>query len=648
VRTWMMTACLALTTVPAPAAPAQDVPDSIAAEGVPEIPAELVKQLNPYQNIRLASFGGWRADRREMLIQTRFADTVQVHRVASPGAARYQLTFGRERVLGVYPRARLDQFLFSMDEGGAENYQLFVDNLKAGSITRITDGTSRHTSPRWSNAGRLLAYSSNARNRKDMDVYVVDPADPKSERRLKEVSGDWSVSDWSPDDGRIAAIEYLSANETYVHLIDVESGQLETLTPHPASGSPTVAYGNVRWSKDGKALYWTTDLDSEFRRLARFDLATRASTPLSAAIPWDVTEFELSDDGRTIAMATNEDGIGKIHILDAATGAERPAPRIPVGQVSDLVFRHDSQEFGFTLSSAHASADAYAYDLANGQLSRWTESETGGLNPETFSEPELIHYPSFDGRSIPAFVYRPGSKWRRPHPVLIDIHGGPEGQFRPGFLGRTNYLINELGIAVVFPNVRGSSGYGKSYLKLDNGFRREDAVKDIGALLDWVRSQPELDASRVAVAGGSYGGYMSLATLTHYGDRIKAGIDVVGISNFLTFLKNTQSYRRDLRRAEYGDERDPKMKEHLQAISPLTGAQKIKTPLLVVAGKNDPRVPASESDQVVAEVRKNGGPVWYIVGKNEGHGFAKKVNQDYLQAAEILFLQRHLLGESSQ
>jgi dipeptidyl aminopeptidase/acylaminoacyl peptidase len=628
----------------ATAASSLSVPDSIRAEGVPAIPSAIADALNRHQNIRAASFQDWLGDQRQMLITTRFANTNQVHRVAAPGAARYQLTFFDERVLGAEARPRRDSYLFMMDDSGAENFQLFLADPRSHDIIRLSDGRSRHTAPRWSNSGRLLAYSSNARNGQDMDLYILDPTDPTAVRRLKDVSGDWHVEDWAPNDLTVAVLETISINETYVSLISVADGTTEMLTPRPAPGAPTVAFRNVRFSKDGKSLYFTTDLDSEFRRLARYDLSTKQTTPLTTPIPWDIDEFDLSDDGRTIVFVANEDGIDRLHILDIESGQERPAPKLPVGQISGLKFRRGAREFGFTLETARSTPDAYSYDLGSGQLFRWTESELGGLDPETFAEPEMIHYSSFDGREIPAFVYKPGARFKAPYPVLIDIHGGPESQFRPGFLGRLNYFLDELGIAVIFPNVRGSSGYGKSYLKLDNGLKREEAVKDIGALLDWIGKQPDLDASRVAVIGGSYGGFMSLATMTHYSDRLKAGINIVGISNFLSFLQNTQSYRRDLRRTEYGDERDATMREFLQKVSPLTSADKIKVPILVVAGQNDPRVPVSESDQIVAEVKKNGVPVWYIVGKNEGHGFAKKPNQDYLQAAEVLFLKRFLLS----
>lgn len=625
----------------------QEVPETIVAEGVPAIPKALSQALNRYQNTRSASFAGWFGGRREILIETRFADTNQVHRVAFPGGARTQLTFLAERVVGASPRPGREQFAFAADEGGAENYQIFLNDLATGAVDRVTDGRSRNMLAGWSPSGARLAWSSNARNRKDMDLYVLEGARPSDARRFKEVSGSWSVEDWSPDESRVVALEYISISESYVHIIELATGATETVTPRRSNGGPAVAYHNVKWSKDGRSLYWTTDLDSEFQRLVRFDLATKASTSLTPNIPWDVSGFDTSDDGRTIALVTNEDGISKLHVLDAATGRELVAPRLPAGVITDVAFRRGSQEFAFGMTSARATADVYSFDIPTGQLWRWTTSETGGLNTDTFAEPELIHYPSFDGRQIPAFVYRPGAKFAGRRPVLINIHGGPEGQVRPTFLGRLNYLIDDLGIALIFPNVRGSAGYGKSYLALDNGARREDSVKDIGALLDWIAKQPDLDTSRVAVIGGSYGGYMTLATLTHYSDRLKAGIDIVGISNFVTFLKNTQDYRRDLRRAEYGDERDPKMRANLEKISPLSNASNIKVPLLIVQGKNDPRVPVTESEQMLAAVKKNGVPVWYVLGKNEGHGFAKKTNQDYLQAAEVLFLKRYLLGDAA-
>ena len=283
--------------------------------------------------------------------------------------------------------------------------------------------------------------------------------------------------------------------------------------------------------------------------------------------------------------------------------------------------------------------------IAYRHLTRWTHSEVGGLDTDTFVEPTPITYPSFDhikgkAREIPAFIYRPHTKGR--HPVIITIHGGPESQFSPRFSSAYQLWIKALDAAIIAPNVRGSSGYGNTYVNLDNGFKREDSVRDIGALLNWIKTQPDLDADRVAVLGGSYGGYMVLASSVLYSDRLRAAVDIVGISNFVTFLKNTKDYRRDLRRAEYGDERDPEMNTFLQRISPSNHVDKITIPMLVIQGENDPRVPVSEAVQIVKALRQANRPVWYMNALNEGHGYRKKENRDLSRQVITLFLQEHL------
>jgi dipeptidyl aminopeptidase/acylaminoacyl peptidase len=409
-------------------------------------------------------------------------------------------------------------------------------------------------------------------------------------------------------------------------------------------GSEKVAYGQAQFSKDGKALFVTTDKGSEFNQLSRFDLNTRAHISLTAHIPWDVDDFDLSPDGRTIAFVTNEDGVSVLHLLATRTGRETSAPKLPVGVISSIRWHENGRDLAVNMTSARSPMDTYSVDVKSGKLERWTDSETGGLNPERFSGPELIKIKSFDGLQISGFLYRPdGGKFPGKRPVLVVILGGPESQSRPAFQARLNYYLNELGVALFYSNVRGSSGRGKTFLTLDNGFKREDSVRDIGAFIDWIRGQSQLDGDRIAVYGGSYGGYMVLASMAHYSDKLRAGIDVVGISNFLTFLKNTQDYRRDLRRVEYGDERDEKMREFLEKISPVNHVEKMKKPLFVVQGKNDPRVPVTESEQMVKAIRERGGAVWYLMAKDEGHGFAKKKNADIEFMAEVLFLKEHLL-----
>ncbi|HEX9500900.1 MAG TPA: prolyl oligopeptidase family serine peptidase [Thermoanaerobaculia bacterium] len=376
-------------------------------------------------------------------------------------------------------------------------------------------------------------------------------------------------------------------------------------------------------------------------------LADGAKTVLSRE-KWDVDDFDVSKDGRRIAYVTNENGISALHVIDAVTGAPVSVPKLPAGIIDRVEWHPNNHLLGMDITSARAPSDAYSLDVDSGEIHRWTMSETGGLDASRNVDPQLATMKGFDGTMISAFVYRPDpARFPGKRPALTVIHGGPEGQSRPGFLGRSNYWINELGIALVYPNVRGSTGYGKTFLAMDNGYKREDTVKDIGTVINWIKSDPALDADRIGVYGGSYGGYMTLATMTHYNDQMRAAIDVVGIANFITFFQNTSAYRADLRRVEYGDERDPKMHAFLEQISPLSSASKITKPLMVVAGYNDPRVPYTEGQQIVKAVRANNAPVWWLMAKDEGHGFAKKANQDYQFLAMTEFLQQYLLPPSS-
>jgi dipeptidyl aminopeptidase/acylaminoacyl peptidase len=603
------------------------VPESIEAQGVPPIPSAHQQDLLPFENLRGAVLMDWHPKERRILIRTRFAESVQLHEVAMPMGARTQLTFYRDPInAGQYRPSDPEQLVYSLNEGGAENYQLFLLDRRTGRARRFSDGTHRYVAPLWSHDGKWLAFSSNVRNGRDMDVYVTDPSTPGSERRLLAVQGDWSPLDWSADDRRLLIFEDVSANEAYLHWLDVATGELHTITPrNPRQEDPTVAYAGGVWSADGRSVYTASDRDSEFLRLVRIDLETGRPAVLSGDVPWDVENFELSDDGRLLAFLVNEDGVSKLRFLDTSTGKAVPGPELPAGVATNLLFRPGSHEVAFSLDWARSPQDVYSYDPDRRRLERGAK------------------------RLIPAFVYRPpAERFKGKRPVCLIIHGGPESQSRPSFKGSNNYLLDELGVALIFPNVRGSTGYGKRYLKLDNGRLREDSVKDIGALLDWIATQPDLDPSRVMVTGGSYGGYMSLAVMTFYSDRLCCGWDSVGISNFVTFLEHTQEYRRDLRRVEYGDEREPQMRSFLEAIAPANRANRITKPLLVTGGANDPRVPLSESNQIVAAVKSNGVPVWYLIAKDEGHGFAKKSNADFQRAVLFEFVRRFLLGEQPE
>ena len=618
--------------------------DALTAEGIPPIAAQIAEAVGRYTELRSASILSWHPVRRELLIATRFGDTPQVHEVRVPGGARRQLTFFPDRVQSArWPRRSADYFVFTKDRGGDEFGQLYRYDIATGSITLISDGgRSQNGIGPWSRDGDRLAVSSTRRNGRDRDVYVMDPRDPASARLVLQVEGGgWSVADWSPDDRQLAVVEGLSVNESYIWIVDAKSGEKKLLTAK--GGAEKVVYDGCRFSADGRGVYTTTDRGSEFKRLTWVDLATGAHTPLTADIPWDVEGFVLSPDGKTIAFETNEEGLSVLHLLDTASRKELPVPRLPAGIVGGAQWHNDSRNLAFSLASARSPFDVWSLDVQAGKLERWTESETGGLNAAAFAEPELVRWKSFDGRTISGFLYKPPTGFTGSRPVIVDIHGGPEGQSRPGFIGRNNYLVQELGVAILYPNVRGSLGFGKTFSLLDNGLKREDSVRDVGALLDWIGTRPDLDAQRIMVTGGSYGGYMTLAVATHYDARIRCSLDVVGISNFVTFLQNTESYRRDLRRAEYGDEREPAMREFLLKIAPMNNAQKITKPLFVVQGRNDPRVPYTESEQMVATVEKNGGPVWYLLAADEGHGFGKKKNQDYQFYATVAFIREYLL-----
>jgi len=616
--------------------------ENLVAEGIPKIPASLAESVARYSEFRSAFFASWHPTRREMLIETRFADTNQVHQVKFPGGARTQLTFFPDRIAGAsYQPLNGETFLFGKDVGGGEFFQLYLYDLKTGDIRLLTDGKSRNTGAHWSYQGDRIAYGSTKRTENDVDIWVVNPADPSSARMVAPLEGGgWFVADWSPDGKRLAVINEVSAAESYVWLLDAESGKKELLTPKT---SDEVERGNARFSKDGNGVYLTSDEGSEFQRLVYLDLASHKTSVLTPQLQWDVTDIDISDDGRWVAFVADEDGINTVHVLEAKTRKEVSVPKLPVGVIGGLQWRKGSRELAFALSTAKQPYDVYSLDMATGKLERWTFSETGGLNTEGFSEAQLIHWKSWDDRSVSGFLYRPPTKFTGKRPVIIDIHGGPEGQSTPDFLGRDNYFINELGIAMIYPNVRGSTGYGKTFQKLDNGFLREGSYKDINSLLDWIQTQPDLDSSKVMITGGSYGGFMTLAVATNYNDRICCSVDVVGPSNLVTFLEHTSGYRRDLRRVEYGDERDPKMREYLESIAPANKAKNITKPLFVIAGQNDPRVPASESAQMVDVVRKNGTAVWWLLAKDEGHGFGKKKNRDFQFYATVEFVREYLL-----
>ncbi len=616
---------------------AVSTPANIVTQNVPPLPQSMSDRLQRYANARSAGLVGWQGD--ELLIVTRFADTGQLHRVSQPLGYREQLTFLKEPLGGVtVPRAGAkDQLILSWDVGGSEFDQLFLFDLSSGESRMMTDGKSLYAAVIWAPDEQSFVYVTTQRNGRNWDIHWQD-LNGNVKPLLETEAGNWYPVDWSADGKRLLVQHRVSVNESAVYELEISSGALTPLL----GTSEKMAIGSVEYDGRG-GVYYTSDADSEYLRLHHLDLASGDIEVLTEDVQWNIEGFSISPDYRKMVFVTNVHGASKLTLWQLPDRKPLRMPEIPQGVLLGAVFSPDSNRLAITVNSATAPSDVYVVDIKQRKLARWTRSEVGGLNTSEFVQPELITYSSFDGLEVPAFVYRPNTPG--PHPVVVLIHGGPESQYRPYFSTTVQAYVNEMNVAVIAPNVRGSNGYGKTYLKMDNGRLREDSVKDIGALLDWIKQQDNLNSERVAVMGGSYGGYMVLACMVHYGDRLAAAVESVGISNFVTFLENTQPYRQDLRRVEYGDERDPEMRAFLNSISPLTHVDKMITPLLIVQGANDPRVPASESEQIFNALEATGVPVWYILAKDEGHGFAKKVNRDYDRAARFAFLESYLNAE---
>jgi len=634
-RKLLLAAALAALPLPLAANPvATRQVGSARLENVPEIPADVREAVQRYQNSRSATFEDWLPD-GSILISTRFGATQQLHRVAMPLGARTQISFGAEPIAGAQTVPGSDRFLVARDTGGDEWFQLYLRGL-AGPARQITEPGTRNESAVFSKDGALVVWARSTRGTAAYSLVAADIASGR-QRTLLEVEGAAAPADISPDRQRLLYARSISNREDQLFELDMVSGEARRIAP---DGEAAV-YQSARYLPGGTSIIAISDRGSDTRQLVEIDLASGRQTVLTPGLRWDVEAVDLSDDGRALAYSVNEDGFSRLVVQDRVTRRALPRPDLPRGVLTALKFAPGGRKLAIGLTTATSAGDVWTWDLAAGALTRWTESELGELDPAQLAEPELIRFRSFDGLSVPAFVYRPkGVPASTRTPVIIDIHGGPEAQTRPIWNYGAQYFADVLKATVILPNVRGSDGYGRRYLNLDNAEKREDSVKDIGALLDWIGTQPGLDPARVAVYGQSYGGYMSLAVMTHYSDRLVGGVERYGISNWTSFLQNTEAYRRDNRRAEYGDEREPRMRAVFDRISPMNNVRRITKPMLVMQGANDPRVPQSESDQIVASLRANGNEAWYVLFADEGHGFQKKPNNDLRREVETMFLRR--------
>jgi dipeptidyl aminopeptidase/acylaminoacyl peptidase len=627
--------------------PAVPIPDSALIEGIPPVPQSLADAIAPYATFKQAIFASWHPVERQMLVNTRLGDTFQAYKLAAPQAEPVQMTFQKRSVGpwtpgpgqgGAWFADGGRSIVFRQDENGNQLFQLYRVAPDKGPAILLTDGKSRCGVPVWSSAGDRIAYYSTRRDTRDRDIWVMNPSVPGTDRMLAQLPGAWEPLDWSNDDRFLLALETITRAETRLWQIDVQSGEKKRLTP-----GGQVAYGSGLYGADGKSVYLTSDAGGEFRRLLRLDIASGALTTITGNINWDIEELALSSKGEWLALTANEAGVTTLYLLDTRSGKIKRVGGMPPGSVQALEWRPNSDELGFNLTSPKLPWNAFSLVVGTGKIERWTRADTGAIDTSRLTDAELIRWTSFDGLSISGFMYRPPAKFKGPRPVLINIHGGPEAQERPRFLGRSNYLLNELGLVIIYPNIRGSTGFGKSFLTLDNGRLRENAVKDIGALLDWIARQKGLDKTRVTIAGPSYGGLMALAAAAAYPDRMRCVFDGFGISNIATFLDRAQAAIRPVRRGEYGDESDPAMRQFMEQIAPANQASKIRVPLFIVHGKNDPAVPVQESEQMVAAVKKTGTPLWVMFATNAGHGFAdNRQNDEYSFYAWVLFMKQYL------
>ncbi|MEC5165314.1 dipeptidyl aminopeptidase/acylaminoacyl peptidase [Flavobacterium sp. PL11] len=617
--------------------------ENLITENIAQIPKELSNDVKKYSESRSATLADINPVTNEIIINTRFGSTSQLHRVSNVMGARTQITFFDEPVSTTsYEPIKGEYLVYAKDIGGNEFSQLFKLDLKTQQSTLLTDGgRSQNGGMYWRKDGKGFYYSSTKRNGGDRDVYYMDPNNPKAEKLILKVKGGgWGIQDISSDGTKLLIGEYVSINESYLWLLDIATGKLTEITDRKVKA---VSQSDGTFSNVANEIWFVTDKDNEFERLATMNLNTKKVTYHTTAIAWNIENYSVSNDKKSIVFTSNEAGVNKMYLMNAATKLYTEVKGLPIGLISDPRFTKDNKSIFFNQSTAQTASDIYQLNISSGKVARWTESELGEMQESDMSVPKFIEWKSFDELKISGFYYPASTKFKGKRPVIIMIHGGPEAQSMASFLGGNNFYTNEMGVSLIYPNVRGSSGFGKTYLAKDNGFLREDSVKDIGALLDWIAKQPELDKDKIMIMGGSYGGYMTLATAFHYAEKIKCSVDIVGISNFNTFLKNTEEYRRDLRRAEYGDERDPKMAAFFDKMAPLNNTDKIKKPMFIIQGTNDPRVPVTEAMQMRDKLKAQGNTVWYLEAKDEGHGFKKKANIDYQRLAVIRFMQEYLV-----
>lgn len=628
-------------------------PPSITTEGIPPIPQSIADGLAKYAQFRQAQMMAWNPSKRQIVVTTNLGSVPQLYLVDGPGRDRHQLTW-LQRGVPTWGNVSFDPvdpntLIFQFDPAGSELRSLYRYDLGTGETSLLMESKTRFAHV-WSRQGKWLAYDSAERNGKDRDLYVMQPSDPKTKRRLADFDGPYAPQDWSPDGTTLLANEILANDETYLWRVDVKSGAKTAITARNGEKSTWL---NARFSPDGKKVYALSDRQGGLPRIWRCDVANCVWAAVSGpGVTIDIGSgaasggFELSPDGTLLAAVVDKGAYTDLQLIDLTTLKPRTLPPLPKGIITQLRWRPASRELAFSFASIKSQGDVYSVDASLGTLARWTNSETS-FNPDVLPAPELIEFKSFDGVAINAILYRPAAKFTGPRPVLVQLHGGPDLRARIQWMGRSNYLLNELGMAIVFPNVRGSGGFGREFAQMDDGKRREGAIKDVGALLDWMGTRPELDKSRVVLSGASYGGWLALEAGIVYNSRIRGIIEGAGITDFITYLeRDTNPARQENRRAEYGDERDPGTHEFLKSISPITRAADLKKPTFILQPGQDIRVPPAQARELLNALKANNATVWYAEFANTDHDNfpGTNPNNDWMLAAWVAFYKAFLLN----
>ena len=584
-----------------------------------------------YLNIRSAHTPTWLWGGQRVAFLTDITGTPQVWAVDAAGGWPDQLTFFQDKVwtLGASPDGL--QLVCLRDIGGNERHQIFLVSADGAEVRRLTqDNEAIHQFPVWSRDGGRVAYACNARNGVHFDVYIQDANG--APMMVSQSDGNYLPLAWSPNEARLLLSHEISSAHQALHLLDLATGTLRALTPL----DEPVSNRDVRWAKDG-GVYLLTNRDRDLMNMARMDVDTGQVVYL-VDTQWDLESLAVSPDARTLAYTANADGYARLFLVHLDSGKAVQVVGLPDGVVAEPAFSPDGTRVAVSVQSPNHNMDVWIVDVATLVCRQLTRSSLAGIPQQSLVEPELIHYETFDGRSVPAFLYRPEGV-APPLPVILYVHGGPASQTRPDFDPRFQYFLSR-GYGILAPNVRGSSGYGRIYMALDDVQLRMDSVTDLKYAVDWLCVSGVADPGRIAVYGRSYGGFMVLAAITTYPELWAAAIDVVGIANWVTFLENTGPWRRAHREMEYGSlDQD---RAFLESISPIHHVDRIQAPLLIVHGANDPRVPVGEADQIVERLRVRGHPVEVLRYPDEGHKISKLGNRvdSFTKMAE--FLARYL------